>query len=88
MKNNYSVLFKRNSGRIEKTMEGLMSSLLKMWGLQGNVPKTCDYVVFDEDGIILAYYEGKGKEMPNICKDMEGLHIDELCKGLLEAVKA
>ena len=88
MKNNYSVLFKRSSGKIEKTMEGLASSLLKLWGLQGNVSKSCDYVVFDEDGIILAYYEGKGKEMPNVCKDMEGLHIDELCEGLLEAVRA
>ncbi len=88
MKNNYSVLFTRKSGEIKKIMEGLASSLLKMWGLQGNVPKSCDYVVFDEDGIILAYYKGKGREMPDICKNMEGIHIDELCEGLLEAVKA
>lgn len=88
MKNNYSVLFTRKNGEIKSIMEGLMSSLLKMWGLQGNVPKSCDYVVFDEDGIILAYYIGKGKDMPDILKDIEGKHIDTLCEGLLEMVKA
>lgn len=88
MKNNYSVLFARKNGEIKTIMEGLASSLLKLWGLQGNVPKSCDYIVFDEDGIILAYYKGQGKNMPDIKKDFEGKHVNEFFEGLLEAVKA
>lgn len=88
MKNNYSVLFTRKNGEIKQIMEGLASSLLKLWGLQGNVPKSCDYVVFDEDGIILAYYKGQGKNMPDIKKGFEGKHVDEFFEGLLEGVKA
>ena len=88
MKNNYSVLFTRKNGEIKQIMEGLASSLLKLWGLQGNVPKSCDYVVFDEDGIILAYYKGQGKNMPDIEKGFEGKHVDEFFVGLLEGVKA
>lgn len=88
MKNNYSVLFARKNGEVKTIMEGLASSLLKLWGLQGNVPKSCDYIVFDEDGIILAYYKGQGKNMPDIKKDFEGRHVNEFFEGLLEAIKA
>ena len=88
MKNNYSVLFTRKNGEIKTIMEGLASSLLKLWGLQGNVQKSCDYVVFDEDGIILAYYKGQGKNMPDIKKEFEGKHVDEFFVGLLEGVRA
>lgn len=86
MKNNYSVLFTRKSGEVKTVMEGLASSLLKLWGLQGNVPKSCDYIVFDEDGIILAYYKGKGKDMPDVKKEFEGKHVDEFFEGLLEYI--
>jgi hypothetical protein len=88
MKNNYSVLFARKNGEVKTIMEGLASSLLKLWGLQGNVPKSCDYIVFDEDGIILAYYKGQGKNMPDVKKEFEGKHVNEFFEGLLEAVKA
>ena len=88
MKNNYSVLFARKDGQIKTIMEGLASSLLKLWGLQGNVPKSCDYIVFDEDGIILAYYKGQGKNMPDVKKEFEGKHVNEFFEGLLEAVRA
>lgn len=87
MKNNYGVLFNRNSGKIVKTMEGCMSSMMRMWALSGNVSSSRDFVVFDEDGEINFYCEGRKDDMPKVCKDMEGLHIDSLCVGLLEAVK-
>ena len=67
-------------------MEGLASSLLKLWGLQGNVPKSCDYMVFDEDGVILFYCKGEGKYMPTINSKMEGKNVNDLYEGLLEYV--
>ena len=86
MKNNYGILFNRKSGKVFKIMEGLMSSLMKMWALNGNVSASRDFVVFDEDGIILAYYEGKKNDMPKIRKEMEGKNINEFFEGALEMV--
>lgn len=85
----YGVLFNRNNGKIVKTMESEFTpSMLVAFALQGKVSKTRDYVVFGDDGIIIFYCEGKGNNVyPEICKDMEGMHIDKLCKGLLESLK-
>ncbi len=88
MKNNYGILFNRKTGKQVKTLEGYVSSLMKMWALNGNVSPSRDFVVFDEDGIISFYCEGQKNDMPKIHKNMEGKHIDTLCKGLLEALKA
>ena len=88
MKMNYGVLFKRKSGEIVKVMNGYSSALMIGWALTGNIKASEDFVVFDEDGTINFYCEGKKDDMPNVCKDMEGKHIDTLCEGLLEAVKA
>lgn len=84
---NYGVLFNRKSGKIVKTLcdeHGI--AFLKMYALN-NVSATRDYVVFGDDGIIVGYFEGKKDDMPTICKDMEGKHIDEICVGLLDALK-
>ena len=89
MKMNYGVLFKRKSGEIVKVMNGYASALMMGWALTGqHIKASEDFVVFDEDGIINFYCEGKKNDMPEVSKDMEGLHIDTLCEGLLEAVKA
>jgi hypothetical protein len=85
----YGVLFNRNNGAIVKVMDSMSSAMLKLWGLQGNVSKTRDFVVFDaESGEIKFYCEGKGKNFPTVCDDMEGKHIDEIAEGLLEALNA
>ena len=86
MKNNYGILFNRKSGKVFKIMEGLMSSLMKMWALNGNVSASRDFVVFDEDGLILAYYEGRKDDMPKIRKELEGKNINEIFEGALEMV--
>jgi len=83
----YGVLFNRKSGKIIKTIEAISSALLSMYALQGNVSATRDYVVFNaETGEIKFYCEGKKNDSPNICRDMEGKNIDELCAGLREAL--
>lgn len=89
MKRHYGVLFTRNSGKIVKTLvHEYGDAFLRMFALQGNVSKTRDYVVFDCDGNITFYAEGKENDMPTICEDMVGKHIDEIAEGLLEALNA
>lgn len=85
----YGVLFNRKSGSIVKTLvDEHGSAFLKMFAM-GNVSASRDYVVFNaEDGTIVGYYEGKKNDMPNICRDMEGMNIENICKGLLEALNA
>lgn len=80
----YGIMFNRKSGKIVKTLEHFFSpAMLTMYGLN-NTTKTRDFVVFDSNGKIEKYLEGG--DFPTPKKDMEGMHIDTLCKGLLEAV--
>lgn len=90
MRKHYGVLFNRNKGTIVKTLvDNNGSAFLKMFALQGNVSATRDYVVFNaESGEIVGYYEGKKNDMPTICRDMEGMNIEDICKGLLEILNA
>lgn len=85
----YGVLFNRKSGSIVKTLvDEHGSAFLKMFAM-GNVSASRDYVVFDaEDGTIVGYYEGKKNDMPTIYRDMEGMNIEDICKGLLETLNA
>lgn len=85
----YGVLFNRKSGKIVKTLvDEHGSAFLKMFAM-GNVSATRDYVVFNaNDGEIVGYYEGKKNDLPNICRDMEGKNINDICKGLLDGLNA
>ena len=84
IKKYYGIMFNKKSGQIVTTLEhDFSSAMLTMYGLN-NTTKTRDFVVFDSNGIIVKYLEGG--DFPTPCKDMEGMHIDKLCKGLLEAV--
>lgn len=92
LKRCYCVRFNRKSGKIDTTLTGLGKGMLQLWGLQNTVAKTKDTIIFDEDGLVIIYYEGTG-DFPKVTKYGEGTtegvhHIDEFCKGLLEAVKA
>lgn len=84
MKTFYLVRFNRKSGKIDTTIKALGTGLLKMWALQ-NTTKTKDTIIFGDDGIVEAYFEGTG-DFPKISKG--GEHVDTYCKGLLEAVLA
>lgn len=83
----YGVLFNRKKGTIVKVIvDENGCALLKMAGL--NITKSSqDYVVFDTTGEIKSYFEGKRNDMPNICNDMVGRNIEELCEGLLESLE-
>ena len=82
------VRFARRSGKIDATLEGLGSGMLRMWALQ-NTTKTKDTIIFEKDtGIVCWYYEGTG-EFPKIMDyEKENLgNIEDYCQGLLEAVQ-
>lgn len=83
----YGILFNRKSGKIVKTLvDEHGSAFLKMFAMN-NVSSARDYVVFRADnGTIVGYYEGKKNDLPNICYDMEGKNIEDICKGMLEAL--
>lgn len=84
MKTFYLVRFSKKTGKIDTTMTALGCGLLNLWALQ-NTTKTKDTIIFDEDGIIDAYYEGTA-DFPKAERG-KGEKIDKYCKGLLEAVK-
>ena len=88
MKKFYGILFNRKSGNVVKTLEGCSSAMLKLFGMNNrNVSATRDFVVFDsETGEIVFYCEGKKNDFPTIHRDMEGKNINDLCKGLLDAI--
>lgn len=87
MKTYYLIMFTRKTGKIVTTMSGLSSAMLQLVALQKTTP-TRDCVIFDEDGEIVYYVEGKKDGFPQAQDDMLGMHIDKLCPGLLEALKA
>ena len=73
----FGVLFNRKSGKIVKVLEDKFgSAFLKMFAL-GNVSASRDYIVFNENGIVTDYFEGKKNDMPTICKDMVGKRVEE-----------
>lgn len=73
----YAILFNRKSGKAIKMIEQPYGdALLKMVGL--NITKSSqDFIVFNDEGIVTAYYEGKKNDMPNICHDMVGKSVEE-----------
>ena len=73
----YGVLFNRKNGKFVKVLfDDYGSALLKMLAM-GNVSSSLDYIVFNEDGVVVGYYEGKKNDMPTICHDMEGKRVEE-----------
>lgn len=73
----YGVLFNRKSGKIVKVLfDEHGSALLKMFAMS-NVSASRDYIVFNMDGVVVGYYEGKKGDMPTICHDMEGKRVEE-----------
>ena len=77
--------FARMSGKIDTSMEGLGSGMLRLWALQ-NTTKTKDTIIFEKDtGKVCWYYTGTG-DFPKIEDENLG-HINDYCPGMLEAVK-
>ena len=80
------VRFTRKSGKIDKSLEGEGSGMLRLWALQ-NTTKTKDTIIFEKDtGRVCWYYEGTG-DFPHIDDEDLG-HIDDYCPGMLAAVNA
>ena len=77
------VRFTRRTGKIDTSMEGLGTGMLRLWALQ-NTTKTKDTIIFEKDtGNVCWYYEGTG-DFPKIYEDDLG-HIDDYCPGMHEA---
>ena len=88
MRKHYGVLFNRKSGEIIQTLvDEHGSAFLKMFAMGKNVSSTRDFVIFNAtSGEIVGYFEGKKNDMPNICNDMCGMNINDICDGLLDAL--
>ena len=83
----YGILFNNKSGKIINSLETECGYALMSFYALNNTTKTRDFVIFNENGIIVEYYEGRGNgECPKKWKEIEGKHIDNLCKGLFEAI--
>lgn len=81
------VRFARKSGKIDTTLEGLGSGMLRLWALQ-NTTKTKDTIIFEKDtGIVCWYYEGTASGFPDITDEGLG-HIDDYCPGMLKVMQA
>lgn len=81
------VRFSRKSGKIDTTLEGLGSGLLRLWALQ-NTTKTKDTIIFEKDtGNVCWYYEGNASGFPKV-DDTDLGHIDDYCPGMLAAVNS
>lgn len=80
------IRFTRKTGKIDTTLEGVGSGMLRMWALQ-NTTKTKDTIIFEKDtGIVCWYYEGNVSGFPTIDEEDLG-HIDDYCPGMLKAIQ-
>lgn len=80
----YGILFNRKSGMAIKMFEQPYGDdLLKMLAL--NITKSSqDFIVFSDDGIVTAYFEGKKNDIPTICEDMIGKSVGEFVPSIEE----
>ncbi len=73
----YAILFNRKSGRAIKVIEQPYGyAMLKMVALN-NTKSSQDCIIFNDNGIVTAYFEGKKNGMPTICQDMVGKSVEE-----------
>ena len=73
----YAILFNRKSGRAIKVIEQPYGdALLKIVALN-NTKSSQDCIIFNDNGIVTAYFEGKKNDMPTICEDMIGKSVEE-----------
>ena len=80
------VRFNRKSGKIDTTLEGFGTGMLRLWALQ-NTTKTKDTIICEKDtGKVCWYYEGTG-DFPKI-DDKDVGYIDDYCPGLLAALQS
>lgn len=80
------VRFRRSTGKVDTSLEGIGSGMLRLWALQ-NTTKTKDTIIFEKDtGRVCWYYEGTNG-FPKIDDTNLG-HIDDYCPGMLAAVQA
>ena len=80
----YAILFNRKSGRAVKVIEQPYGdALLKIVAL--NTTKASqDCIIFNDNGIVTAYFEGKKNDIPTICEDMIGKSMEEFGFSLNE----
>ena len=79
------VRFNRKSGKIDTTLEGLGSGMLRLWALQ-HTTKTKDTIICEKDtGKVCWYFEGT-EDFPKI-DDKDVGYIDDYCPGLLKVLQ-
>ncbi len=81
------VRFSRRTGKIDTSMEGIGSALLRFWALQ-HTTRTKDCIIFSKTtGEVVFYTAGTDTGFPHI-EDKNLGHIDEYCPELLATVQA
>ena len=78
---NICVLFRcsKKTGKIDTTMTGMGSALMKMWALQ-NTPKTKDTYVFDRDSGECVFAVHGAEFLPKIIKpeELKKMHCEDM----------
>lgn len=73
----YAILFNRKSGRAIKVIEQPYGdALLKIVALN-NTKSSQDCIIFNDNGFVTAYFEGKKNDIPTICEDMIDKSVEE-----------
>ena len=75
----YAILFNRKTGTAIKIIEQPYGdALLKIVALN-NTKSSQDCIIFNDNGIVTAYFKGNKKDKPTMCEDMLGKSIEEFC---------
>lgn len=80
----FLVRFSKKTGKIDTTIEGLGTALLKLWALNNTTP-TKECLILNCYGQVLFHTVGKKNDFPDVLEP-ENEHINEYCEGLLEVL--
>ena len=73
----YAILFNRKSGRAIKVIEQPYGDALLKIVASYITKSSQDCIIFNDNGIVTAYFEGKKNDIPSICQDMVGKSVEE-----------
>jgi len=73
----YGILFTRKTGKpVKMVSDNYGNAFIKMYAINNTSPSR-DFIIFNADGIVTCYLEGKKNDIPIICEDMVGKHVSE-----------
>ena len=79
--------FSKKTGKIDTTMTGLGTGMMKLWALQNTTSSKMCFIVNLETGLIVYQTTGTKDGFPDVKENNLG-HIDDVCEGLWEVLVA